>query len=294
MEKQYTLEELLYLMRRLRDPVDGCPWDKRQDFDSIVPHTIEEACEVAEAIEKKDYSHIREELGDLLFQVVFYCQLGQELGHFDFASVVHGIVEKLIRRHPHVFPDKTLASRLAPGQEVTEQKIRENWERIKAEERAEKAAETRGEGAGVESILDQVSNALPTLVVAEKMQHKAASLGFDWDDINPVFEKLDEELDELEAVALGQEPVSQEYLDANRKEIEHELGDVLFCCVNIARFLSVKPDQALRKANHRFRQRFGHIEKRLQEQGGQKGQASLEEMEAWWQEAKQLLKEKEL
>ncbi|PIE43251.1 MAG: nucleoside triphosphate pyrophosphohydrolase [Gammaproteobacteria bacterium] len=283
MEKTYQLQDLLYLMRRLRDPVDGCPWDKKQDFDSIVPHTIEEAYEVAEAIEKKNFAHIEEELGDLLFQVVFYSQLGREQGQFDFNSVVHRIVTKLIRRHPHVFPDNTLNSRLAPGQEVSEQQIKANWERIKSEERAEKINAT-----GSDSILDSVSDALPPLIVAEKMQHKAADLGFDWPDIQPVFAKLDEELQELKEVALAPELVTQEKTIANREEIEHELGDVLFCCVNLARFLSIKPDQALRKANHRFRQRFGHVEQRLKGNGVPQGGASLEEMEAYWQEAKQM------
>ncbi len=281
MSRQYTLDNLLYLMARLRAPKDGCPWDKKQSFESIVPHTIEEAYEVAEAIDKGDMAHITDELGDLLFQVIFYAQLGKEQGSFDFQSVVDAIVTKLLRRHPHVFPDGSLESRLPPGQSITEAEIKANWEKIKAEERAEKAG---GDGSTpvFESRLKAISNALPPLIVAEKLQHKAASVGFDWKTIGPVFDKLDEELDELKEVALG----SAADREANRLAIEHELGDVLFCCVNLARFLSVKPDHALRQANQRFRDRFGYIEHALADQNRSPLDATLDEMESLWQEAK--------
>lgn len=287
MKEKHSLADLLRLMERLRDPSGGCPWDRKQQFESIVPHTIEEAYEVAEAIHRKDMDHVEDELGDLLFQVVFYSQLGKEAGHFDFHSVVNRVVEKLLRRHPHVFPQGTLESRLPEGTVISEKEIKASWERIKKQEREEKARQRAANGdpePGFESRLKAVSDTLPPLAVAEKLQNKAAQVGFDWKTIKPVFDKLDEELEELKEVALESDGRLKAVV--NHKEIEHELGDVLFCCVNLGRFLDVKPENALRQANKRFRQRFGYIEERLNSEGRGPENASLEEMEALWQEAK--------
>jgi len=190
----YSLDDLKTLMARLRDPETGCPWDARQTFASIVPHTLEEAYEVADAIEREDYPHLKDELGDLLFQVIFYSQIGQESQYFDFASVVDNLVRKLIRRHPHVFPEGTLASRVDPHDRPGEDWIKQSWERIKAEERSQKPAPDSAEPAGR---LDGIARTLPAMARAEKLQKRAARHGFDWPDIGPVFDKLHEEIDEL-------------------------------------------------------------------------------------------------
>lgn len=275
-DPQYRLDDLLTLMARLRDPEDGCPWDRKQSFASIVPHTLEETYEVVDAIEREDWPHLSEELGDLLFQVVFYAQLGQESGHFDFSAVVDGIVRKLLRRHPHVFPEGTLESRLPPGESLSEARIAENWERIKAEEKAEQAK--LGRSAKPAGILDDVPKTIPALQRAEKLQKKAARVGFDWPDIAPVFAKLREELDELE-FEVRQEQIAPERL-------RDEMGDVLFCAVNLARNLGVDSDEAMRGANAKFERRFGYIEQALKRSGKTPGDSSLEDMDALWDEAK--------
>ncbi|MAZ05249.1 MAG: nucleoside triphosphate pyrophosphohydrolase, partial [Halomonas sp.] len=190
----YTIDDLKTLMARLRDPETGCPWDTRQTYRTIVPHTLEEAYEVADAIEREDYPHLKDELGDLLFQVIFYAQIGREDGHFDFDGVVHHLVRKLVRRHPHVFPEGTLDSRIDPDNRPDEAWIKESWERIKAEERALKPAPDAG---APESRLDGIARTLPAMARAEKLQKRAARHGFDWPDIAPVFDKLHEEIDEL-------------------------------------------------------------------------------------------------
>ena len=266
MSQSYTLEDLLYLMRRLRDPQDGCPWDRAQDFSTIVPYTIEESYELADAIAKGDFQHIKEELGDVLFQVVFYAQMGLEENHFSFDDVTHGIVEKLLRRHPHVFPDGTLQSRV--GTQTTDTpEIKQAWEAIKAEER--KGKEQHG-------ILDDVPVSLPALSRAAKLQKRAAREGFDWEQFDDILAKMREELGELEEAREQQDQAA----------IHHEMGDLIFCCVNMARHLSVDPESALRDCNQRFESRFRYIEKCLHEQGSSPDQASLEEMDRLWDEAK--------
>lgn len=267
----YQLDDLLHLMARLRDPQHGCPWDLQQDFASIVPHTLEEAYEVADAIEQGDFAHLSGELGDLLFQVVYYSQLGREQALFDFAQVVHGITAKLIRRHPHVFPDGDLyGSPDVPR--LGEAAIKQRWEQIKAEERAERAAEPQQL-----SLLDDVPQALPALNRAGKLQKRAAQVGFDWPDALPVVDKVREELDEvLEAMASGDAAAQGE-----------ELGDLLFAVCNLARHLKVDPEQALRAANHKFERRFRHIEQALRDAQQDFAACSLEQLDALWGEAKQ-------
>lgn len=266
----YQLDDLLHLMARLRDPQDGCPWDLRQDYASIVPHTLEEAYEVADAIARRDFPQVRDELGDLLFQVVYYSQLGREDGHFDFAQVVDGITRKLVRRHPHVFPDGDLHGPLDLPR-LDEATIKRRWEEIKAEERAEKAAAPEQL-----SLLDDVPAALPALSRAAKLQKRAANVGFDWADATPVVAKIQEELDEVrEAVANGQ-----------AAQVAEEVGDLLFVMVNLARHLQVDAEDALRQANAKFERRFRFIEEGLNAQGRTPQEASLEEMDALWDAAK--------
>ena len=266
----YQLDDLLHLMARLRDPQYGCPWDLQQDYASIVPHTLEEAYEVADAIAKRDFPQVRDELGDLLFQVVYYSQLGREDGHFDFAQVVDGITRKLVRRHPHVFPDGDLHGPLDLPR-LDEATIKRRWEEIKAEERAEKA--TAPEQL---SLLDDVPAALPALSRAAKLQKRAANVGFDWADATPVVAKIQEELDEVrEAMANGQ-----------AAQVAEEVGDLLFVMVNLARHLRVDAEDALRQANAKFERRFRYIEDALKAQGRRPQEASLEEMDALWDAAK--------
>ncbi|RTE65840.1 nucleoside triphosphate pyrophosphohydrolase [Amphritea opalescens] len=269
MAVQYTLNDLITLMARLRDPEDGCPWDLKQDFASIVPHTLEEAYEVADTIERQDWSHLQGELGDLLFQVVFYARLAQEEQRFGFAEVIDTLVAKLIRRHPHVFPDGTLESRRT-AEPLDEQAIKETWEAIKATERAAKPVEEP-------RVLDDIPMALPALNRAEKLQKRAAQVGFDWGDVLPVLDKIEEEIAELrEAIAAG-----------DLLEMEHELGDLMFAQVNLARHMGVNPESALRYTNQKFTNRFNYIEDRVTGAGKQWQDFTLDELDAWWDEAKQ-------
>ncbi|MCP5206171.1 MAG: nucleoside triphosphate pyrophosphohydrolase [Hahellaceae bacterium] len=291
----YTLDDLLYLMARLRSPEDGCPWDLKQTYATIVPHTIEEAYEVADAIHKRDFPHLKEELGDLLFQVIFYAQLGVEDQHFDFKGIISDLVAKLIRRHPHVFPAGTLRSRPEPGSSISESEIKANWEKIKtAEELAKKEAKQLHTESEVASLLDAVPKTLPGLLVAEKLQKKAATVGFDWKHIDPVFDKLHEELDELKEawqdlqVAASTAAQDTAVIAQKQQHVEDELGDLLFVCVNLARFMKVKPESAITRTNNKFRQRFAHIEAVLNEKGQQFADATLDELEAIWQSAKTL------
>ncbi|MEE4464129.1 nucleoside triphosphate pyrophosphohydrolase [Azotobacter chroococcum] len=266
----YRLDDLLHLMTRLRDPRYGCPWDLQQSYASIVPHTIEEAYEVADAIERGDFEHLPGELGDLLFQVVYYSQLAREEGRFDFAAVVDGITCKLIRRHPHVFPDGDLYG--APDQpKLAEAAIRQRWEEIKAAERAEKAAAPEQL-----SLLDDVPQALPALSRSVKLQKRAARVGFDWPEALVVVDKLREELDELLEAMSEDDP----------QHIADELGDVLFAATNLARHLGVDPEAALRGANGRFEWRFRFIEQALRADGRSPEGCSLDELEALWAAAK--------
>lgn len=266
----YQLDDLLHLMARLRDPQHGCPWGLRQDYASIVPHTLEEAYEVADAIAKRDFPQLRDELGDLLFQVVYYSQLGREEGRFDFAQVVDAITRKLVRRHPHVFPAGDLHGPLDLPR-LDEATIKRRWEEIKAEERAEKSAAPEQL-----SLLDDVPAALPALSRAAKLQKRAATVGFDWADATPVVAKIQEELDEVrEAMASGQ-----------AAQVAEEVGDLLFVMVNLARHLHVDAEDALRQANAKFERRFRFIEEALHAQGRAPQDASLEEMDALWDAAK--------
>ena len=265
-QSSYSLEDLLYLMSRLRDPKDGCPWDLEQDFSSIIPHTIEECYELEDAIASGDFKQIKEELGDVLFQVVFYAQLGKEQQQFDFDSIVSSLTEKLVRRHPHVFPAGTLASRVSE-QQTAMSDIKATWEAIKNNERQSKQ---------LGGVLDDVPLTLPALSRAAKLQKRASAVGFDWDDIDGVLKHLKSEIEELlEARERG-----------SSAEITDEMGDILFCAVNIARHLQVEPEQALRGANRKFERRFRYIEAQLLAQGSCAESASLEHMDELWDEAK--------
>lgn len=270
----YQLDDLLHLMARLRDPLHGCPWDLKQSYATIVPHTLEEAYEVADAIERGDFDHLPGELGDLLFQVVYYSQLAREEGRFEFAHVVDGITRKLLRRHPHVFPDGDLygAVEVAKLDEVA---VKQRWEAIKAEERAEQAAVPEQL-----SLLDDVPAGMPSLSRAIKLQKRAAQVGFDWPDALPVVDKVREELDEvLEAMS-----------ENDAGAISEEIGDLLFVVSNLARHLNVDPETALRAANGKFERRFRFIEQSLREQGRAMQDCVLDELDALWGEAKKLEK----
>lgn len=266
----YKLDDLLQLMARLRHPEHGCPWDLKQSYASIVPYTLEEAYEVADAIERGDFDHLPGELGDLLFQVVYYSQLATEEGRFGFAEVVDGITSKLIRRHPHVFPDGDLYA--APdAARLEEAAVKQRWEELKAEERAAKAAAPEQL-----SLLDDVPQALPALSRAAKLQKRAAQVGFDWPEALPVLDKVREELDEvLEAMS-----------ENDPQAIAEELGDLLFAVANLARHLKVEPEAALRAANGKFERRFRFIEQALREAGRPIENCRLDELDALWGEAK--------
>ncbi|WP_340642200.1 nucleoside triphosphate pyrophosphohydrolase [Photobacterium damselae] len=257
------IEQLLSIMAKLRDPKDGCPWDIKQSFDSIVPYTLEEAYEVADAIEKQNWLDVKEELGDLLFQVVFYSQMAKEQDLFDFDEVVAGICEKLTRRHPHVFANKQFAS---------EADVKANWEAEKAKERADKAVDN--------SILANVPLAMPALTRADKIQKRCAQFGFDWDSVAPVAEKVVEELDEV------MDEYQQVTLDQNR--IEEEMGDLLFLVVNLSRHLNVNPERALQKANKKFERRFRKVEKNVLEKGMEISNCSLEQLDQEWNIVKKM------
>ncbi|MCM0611199.1 nucleoside triphosphate pyrophosphohydrolase [Marinobacter sediminum] len=272
----YSIEDLKTLMARLRDPETGCPWDTKQTYKTIVPHTLEEAYEVADAIAREDYPHLKDELGDLLFQVIFYTQIGKEDGHFDFDAVVDNLVRKLIRRHPHVFPEGTLASRIDPCNRPDEAWIKESWERIKAEERASIPPSSEPL-----SRLDGIARALPAMARAEKLQKRAARHGFDWPTIGPVFDKLHEEIDELKEAWQAAESGT-----GDPDAVEDELGDLLFVCVNLARFMKVNPEQALKRTNHKFNARFRAIENVLEREGRNLDEESLEALDAVWQTVK--------
>ncbi|WP_394239050.1 nucleoside triphosphate pyrophosphohydrolase [Pseudomonas anguilliseptica] len=270
----YQLDDLLHLMARLRDPQHGCPWDLKQNYATIVPHTIEEAYEVADAIERGDFDHLPGELGDLLFQVVYYSQLAREEGRFEFAQVVDGITTKLIRRHPHVFPDGDLYGAVDVAK-LEEAAVKQRWEAIKAEERAEKAAVPEQL-----SLLDDVPTALPSLSRAIKLQKRAAQVGFDWPEALPVVDKVREELDEvLEAMS-----------ENDPEAIGEEIGDLLFVVSNLARHLKVDPETALRAANAKFERRFRFIEQALRDAGRSMEDCALDELDALWGEAKKLEK----
>lgn len=278
---------LIEIMVALRTPVTGCPWDLEQTFATIAPYTIEEAYEVADAIARRDLADLKEELGDLLLQVVYHAQLAEEEGVFAFGDVVQGITAKMIRRHPHVFGDAQVRTTgIAKG----------FWERIKSQEKAEKAAgrdaidgggNTRRTPLPQASVLADVPVALPALTRAVKLQEKAARVGFDWPSLAPVFDKMREELSELEEATLPLDPRGgREAAPVDRAHIEEEFGDLLFVMANVARHLEINPEDALRQANDKFRRRFEGIEAGLAERGRTPAQSTLAEMDALWDEVK--------
>ncbi|WP_108649431.1 nucleoside triphosphate pyrophosphohydrolase [Dongshaea marina] len=261
-EKTYTLNDLLDVMSTLRDPDKGCAWDRKQTFATIVPHTLEEAYEVAETIEQQDFAALPGELGDLLFQVVFYSQLAKEQQLFEFEDVVNQVTQKLIRRHPHVFAGVSFAD---------EQAMKRNWEQEKAKERASKSGE-----AG--SVLDDIPTAMPALTRANKIQKRCAGVGFDWNELAPVVAKLHEEIDEVMAEVNAPEP--------DQQKVTEEVGDLLFACVNLVRHLKQDPEQALRQANDKFCRRFREVEQRVHRQGQQLTDCSLEQLDQIWDQVK--------
>lgn len=257
------IARLIEIMAALRTPQTGCPWDLEQDFRSIAPYTVEEAYEVAEAIERGDLDELRDELGDLLLQVVFHARMAQEQGAFAFPDVVAAICDKLIRRHPHVF---------GAGGDLSAEGVTAQWEEIKAAERAAKGA------PAPVSLLDGVPVALPALTRAVKLQQKASKVGFDWNNAAHVMGKIREETEEIAAELDARE--------VDPRAVEEEIGDLLFVVANLARHAKVDPEQALRGANAKFERRFHHIERRLAEMGSSAEEASLDRMEALWVEAK--------
>lgn len=256
-----SIDELIAIMARLRDPARGCPWDVKQDFDSIVPYTIEEAYEVADAVDRRDWAGLCDELGDLLLQVVFHARMAEEAGHFAFADVVAAICEKMTVRHPHVFGD---------GQADDADEVLRNWEAIKREQREAAGDVDRSALAGI-------ARGLPEWQRAVKLQKRAAAVGFEWPDMKPVFAKLHEELDELQA---------EFEAGADKARLTDEMGDVLFVCANLARHAGVDVSTAMRHANAKFERRFRRMEAIAMESGSELKQHSLAEQEALWTQAK--------
>ena len=277
-DERSGIDRLLEVMARLRDPAGGCPWDLEQSFETIAPYTVEEAYEVAEAIRQGDMAALRDELGDLLLQVVFHARMAEEDGSFDFDAVARGIAEKMIRRHPHVFGyDESDARTSTTAQ-------RKAWEAQKADEREARAA---AEGR-TPSALDGVALALPALLRAEKLQKRAARVGFDWPAPGPVFDKVLEEVAELREAASPEEsdPADPANPAAAASDIAGELGDLLFACVNLARHLGVDPEAALGAANAKFTARFHHVEAALAASGRRSDDVGLAELDRLWEEAK--------
>ncbi|MDR9829503.1 nucleoside triphosphate pyrophosphohydrolase [Vibrio sp. FNV 38] len=263
----HPIEQLEKIMTTLRDPELGCPWDIKQTFDTIVPHTIEETYEVVDAIHNRDWSNLKEELGDLLFQVIFYSQMAKEKQLFDFSDVVETVNEKLTRRHPHVFSDAEFTS---------DEEVNANWEAEKAKEKAQL-------GKVDQSILDSIPNSLPALSRATKIQKQCAKVGFDWHSLGPVVDKVQEEIQEVmeEALQVNPEP----------DKVELELGDLLFSVVNLARHLDTNPEVALGKANRKFIDRFKGVESLASSKGRELQDFSLDELEEFWVTVKRLGRE---
>ncbi|MBB4102488.1 ATP diphosphatase [Rhizobium borbori] len=270
MEPSRDIARLIEIMARLRNPETGCPWDIEQDFASIKPYTIEEAYEVADAIERNDMGDLCEELGDLLLQVVFHARMAEEAGQFSFGDVVEAVTRKMIRRHPHVF---------ARSDADTPDKVKVQWDEIKKQEKAERA-ERRARLGGEETFkaghLGSVPRAFPALMEALKLQEQAAKVGFDWADPEPILDKIEEEIAEFR-VALA---------SGNKARISDELGDLIFAVANVGRHVKADPEDALRGTNTKFRRRFSYIEKTLSDNGISLSDATLDEMETLWQAAK--------
>ncbi|MFH0262431.1 nucleoside triphosphate pyrophosphohydrolase [Vibrio barjaei] len=265
-----SIEQLLAIMAQLRDEKHGCPWDRKQTFETIVPHTIEETFEVVDAIHNQDWQNLKEELGDLLFQVIFYSQMAKEQGLFDFNEVVEGLNDKLTRRHPHVFSDVEFADEAA---------INANWEAEKKKEKAEV-------GKNEESILDSIPQSLPALSKANKIQKRCAKYGFDWDALGPVVEKVQEEVEEVVQEAIQ--------IDVDEDKLEEEVGDLLFAVVNLSRHLKKDPEVALRKANNKFSRRFKGVEARAGKDGKSLTDFSLQELDQFWNDVKKQEKSSDL
>lgn len=259
-------QKLLEIMARLRHPEQGCAWDLQQDFKSLIPYTLEEAYEVVDAIEREDSDDLRMELGDLLLQVVFHAQIAEEQGLFNFEQVAETIADKLVRRHPHVFAGAVFKS---------DEERKQAWEQAKVEERLAKAKPT-----GPESVLSTVPNTMPALTQCQKLQDVAASHGFDWPDVLPVFDKVVEELNE----------VKEAWESGDQAHIQEEIGDLLLVAVNLARHLNVNPETALRESNKKFTRRFNYIERQVDASGRQLADCTLAELDAFWNAAKQALK----
>jgi ATP diphosphatase len=265
----HSIDRLLEIMALLRDPERGCPWDVEQTFETIAPHTIEEAYEVVDAIDRKDLTSLKDELGDLLLQVVFHAQMAREAGGFDFEAVTQAICNKLVRRHPHVFGSDKIADSAAQTAA---------WERQKAVERAEKKANSNPDAPPAGTVLDDIAASLPALARGLKLQKRAALVGFDWPDARSALEKFTEEVDELTAEMTN---------DADPQRLQDEIGDLLFTCINVSRKLNVDPETALRHANAKFERRFRKIEALLAADSGKQPQdVSLDELEALWARAK--------
>jgi ATP diphosphatase len=270
MQPSKDISRLVEIMSALRDPVNGCPWDVVQTFESIKPYTIEEAYEVSDAIERRDMGDLCDELGDLLLQVVFHARMAEEAGEFSFGDVVEAITRKMIRRHPHVF---AISEASTPGA------VKKQWEEIKSEEKRERAERRARRGIGQDftsGFLGSVQRSFPALTEAIKLQERAAKVGFDWSAPEPILDKIEEEIDELR-VALK---------DGDRAKVSDELGDLIFAVVNIGRHVNADPEQALRGTNTKFRRRFSHIEQTLEAEGETLEGTTLERMEDIWQAAK--------
>ncbi|MCP4465163.1 MAG: nucleoside triphosphate pyrophosphohydrolase [Halieaceae bacterium] len=264
-EHEYTIADLLRVMQRLRDPQTGCPWDICQDFHSIVPSTLEECYELVDAIERNDYPHVAEELGDVLFQVIFYAQLGEESALFSFAEVVNNLVEKLLRRHPHVFADGKIEGVVSERSSVAE--VKSSWEEIKQSERR-----SRQEGG----ILADIPHALPALPRAQKIQKRAAGVNFDWNDVADVIIRLEQEIEELRsAIAAG-----------TAAEIADEMGDVLYSCVNVSRHLSLDAESTLRRSTSKFEKRFRQMEAAATRSGLALIDMNNDQLDELWEQAK--------
>jgi len=262
---EYDLDDLIELMSRLRDPKDGCPWDIAQSYADIAPSTIEEAYEVADCIERGNFDDLREELGDLLFQTVFYSQLASEEERFDLKDVISTLVSKLVRRHPHVFPDGNLSSRAADRK--AEPQVKKTWEALKSIER---------EGKGLRSAMDDIPLNLPALTRSQKVQKRAASLGFDWSTAEQVLPKIEEELEELRQAMDGD----------SEEQVKEELGDLIFSCVNLSRKLNLNSEQILRQSQTKFEKRFRKVEQLIDNKGLKISELSTDQLEEYWEQAK--------